>query len=71
MALPSDLLSELEHVCHLRDIEQDGYHVRIHRMLEESNPSLLSLDGTATISSTWLGFSGCQGRSLPTFGRES
>jgi DinB superfamily len=42
---PGESFSTLEHVCHLRDIEQDGYHVRIQRLLEEANPSLLSLDG--------------------------
>lgn len=41
---PSETFSALEQVCHLRDIERDGYHVRIQRMLEESNPSLESLD---------------------------
>jgi hypothetical protein len=41
---PSETLSALEQVCHLRDIEQDGYHVRIRRMLEESDPSLDSLE---------------------------
>jgi hypothetical protein len=30
--------------CHLRDIEVDGYHVRIRRMLDEEHPDLLSLD---------------------------
>lgn len=41
---PSETLSALEQVCHLRDIERDGYHLRIRRMLDESNPSLDSLD---------------------------
>lgn len=41
---PSEALSVLEQVCHLRDIERDGYHVRIQRMLSESDPSLESLD---------------------------
>ena len=41
---PAENFSVLEHVCHLRDIEADGYHVRIHRMLDEKNPSLASLD---------------------------
>ena len=45
MGLPSDLLTELEHVCHLRDIERDGYRVRIQRMLDESYPPLVSMDG--------------------------
>jgi hypothetical protein len=42
---PGETFSPLEHVCHLRDIERDGYQVRIRRMLEESNPSLVSIDG--------------------------
>ena len=42
---PGETFSALGHVCHLRDIEQDGYHVRIQRLLSESNPSLVSLDG--------------------------
>ena len=31
--------------CHLRDIEIDGYHQRIRRMLEETEPDLPSIDG--------------------------
>jgi hypothetical protein len=42
---PGETFSALEHVCHLRDIERDGYHVRIARMIEEDNPSLVSIDG--------------------------
>jgi hypothetical protein len=42
---PGETLSALEHVCHLRDIERDGYHVRIQRILDEADPVLLSLDG--------------------------
>ena len=34
-------------MCHLRDIERDGYHVRIRRLLTEENPSLVSIDGSA------------------------
>ncbi len=41
---PSETFSALEQVCHLRDIERDGYQVRIRRMLDESNPLLESLD---------------------------
>ncbi len=43
-ACPSETFSALAHVCHLRDIERDGYHVRIRRLLEEPQPSLESLD---------------------------
>ena len=42
---PGETFSPIEHVCHVRDIERDGYHVRIRRMLEEANPSLVSIDG--------------------------
>lgn len=37
--------SILENVCHLRDIEAEGYTVRIHKILTEDNPLLLDLDG--------------------------
>jgi hypothetical protein len=39
--------SLLEHVCHLRDIDGDGYRVRLERMLNEERPSLVDLDGDA------------------------
>jgi hypothetical protein len=42
---PGETFSALEHVCHVRDIERDGYHVRIRRLVEETDPSLVSLDG--------------------------
>lgn len=37
--------SFLEHVCHLRDIEQEGYRVRIVRLLSEEQPFLPDIDG--------------------------
>lgn len=39
--------SLLEHVCHLRDIDIDGYRVRVERMLAERQPSLADIDGDA------------------------
>lgn len=42
--IPGERFSPLGQVCHVRDIEIDGYHVRIKRMLAEDRPSLLSLD---------------------------
>jgi transcriptional regulator with XRE-family HTH domain len=39
--------SLLEHVCHLRDIDGDGYRVRLDRMLTEERPGLHDLDGDA------------------------
>ena len=43
--IPSETFSALGQVCHVRDIEIDGYHVRIQRTLAEDNPLLASLDG--------------------------
>jgi hypothetical protein len=38
--------SALENVCHLRDIEIEGYEVRINRILDQENPSLPDVDGS-------------------------
>ena len=53
---PGESFSAIEHVCHLRDIEQDGYHVRIRRMLDESNPwlELRSYDQQHLAGIQWL-----------------
>lgn len=37
--------SILEHVCHLRDIEKEGYAVRIKKLLTEIDPLLADIDG--------------------------
>ncbi|MFP5265278.1 MAG: DinB family protein [Blastocatellia bacterium] len=37
--------SVVEHICHLRDIEREGYKVRIAKMLNEDHPFLTDLDG--------------------------
>jgi hypothetical protein len=41
-----DEFSVLENICHLRDIEIEGYTVRIQRILSEDRPFLPDLDGT-------------------------
>jgi len=41
-----DEFSILENVCHLRDIEIEGYAVRIRRILTEDEPVLADVDGT-------------------------
>ena len=41
-----DEFSVLENVCHLRDIEVEGYAIRIKRILEEENPFLADIDGS-------------------------
>jgi hypothetical protein len=43
---PSDQgWSVLEHICHLRDIEQEGNLVRIERIISQDRPFLPGLDG--------------------------
>ena len=37
--------SVVEHVCHLKDIEQEGYTVRIRKLLHETQPYLEDIDG--------------------------
>ena len=39
--------SFLENVCHLRDIEQEGYTVRISKLLNEKEPVLPDIDGAS------------------------
>ena len=42
---PSEHFSALEQLCHVRDIEIDGYHVRFVRTLKEDRPYLPGVDG--------------------------
>lgn len=42
--IPSERFTAIEQVCHVRDIEIDGYHLRFRRTLRESNPTLASID---------------------------
>lgn len=37
--------SVLENVCHLRDIEREGYALRIDKLLHEAQPFLADIDG--------------------------
>lgn len=39
--------SLVEQACHLRDVEREGYLVRVRRMLSETLPGLEGFDGTA------------------------
>lgn len=43
--IPSEPFTPIEQVCHVKDIEIDGYHVRLRRTLQETNPLLESIDG--------------------------
>ncbi len=43
--IPSERFAALEQICHVRDIEVEGYQLRIERTLVEDNPFLPSIDG--------------------------
>ena len=45
--VPSEALTAIEQVCHVRDVEIEGYQVRFQRVLTEVNPLLPSLDTEA------------------------
>ena len=45
--VPSEQLTAIEQLCHVRDIEIDGYQRRIERTLREENPFLESIDTDA------------------------
>jgi hypothetical protein len=45
--VPSEPFTAIEQVCHIRDIEIEGYQVRFQRTLSELNPLLESIDSEA------------------------
>ena len=45
--VPSEPLTAIEQVCHVRDIEIEGYQLRFRRALSEAHPVLASLDTEA------------------------
>jgi hypothetical protein len=45
--VPSEPFTALEQICHVRDIEIEGYQVRLRRTLEEADPFLPSIDSEA------------------------
>lgn len=42
--VPSEAFTAIEQLCHVRDIEIEGYHVRFRRTLAEAHPTLASID---------------------------
>ena len=44
---PQGGFSLTEHLCHLRDLEREGFHLRIRRIVDEDLPELHEIDGTA------------------------
>lgn len=45
--IPSEPFNPIEQICHVRDIEIDGYQIRFRRTLTEDNPRLSTIDGLA------------------------
>jgi hypothetical protein len=45
--VPSEPFTAIEQVCHVRDIEIEGYQVRFRRTLDEESPLLESIDSEA------------------------
>lgn len=45
--VPSEPFTAIEQVCHVRDIEVEGYHERFTRTLNEHQPWLPSIDSEA------------------------
>jgi hypothetical protein len=43
--VPSEPFTAIEQICHVRDIEVDGYRPRFRRTLDETDPVLASIDG--------------------------
>ena len=49
--IPSEAFTPIEQICHMRDIEIDGYRLRFRRALSETNPALETIDGHALAKS--------------------
>jgi hypothetical protein len=47
VGVPSEAFTAIEQVCHVRDIEIEGYQVRFRRTLAEESPLLPSIDSEA------------------------
>ena len=45
--VPSEPFTAIEQICHVRDIEIEGYHQRFARTLNEDSPLLPSIDSEA------------------------
>jgi hypothetical protein len=45
--VPSERFTAIGQICHVRDIEIDGYHVRFRRVRTETRPDLAPIDGDA------------------------
>jgi hypothetical protein len=72
--VPSEPFTAIEQVCHVRDIEVEGYQVRFQRTLDEATPFLPSIDsetvakqrdyGRADVTQVFEGFRAARMKTL-------
>jgi hypothetical protein len=72
--VPSEPFTAIEQVCHVRDIEVEGYQVRFQRTLDEATPFLPSIDsetiakqrdyGRADVTQVFDGFRAARANTL-------
>ena len=58
--VPSEPFTAIEQICHVRDIELEGYQVRFRRTLEEDAPHLPSIDSESLALQRDYGHSNAQ-----------
>ena len=72
--VPSEPFTAIEQVCHVRDIEIEGYQIRFRRTLDETSPFLPSIDsepiakarnyGAADVTQVFASFSAARAETL-------
>jgi hypothetical protein len=55
--IPSERFAPIAQLCHVRDIEREGYHVRFRRALQEAHPQLVDIDSYALAE--WRDYAAC------------
>ena len=56
--IPSERFAPIAQLCHVRDIEREGYHVRFRRALQEEHPRLVDIDSYALAE--WRDYAACR-----------
>ncbi len=74
--VPSEPFTAIEQICHVRDIEIEGYQVRFRRTLDEQSPLLPSIDseavarerayGSANVAEVFADFRTARARTVAT-----
>ena len=69
--VPSEPFTAIEQICHVRDIEIEGYQLRFKRTLEEHSPFLPSIDSEAVAKERDYGACGSRARYSRNFARRA